>query len=251
MKTLKKALSVILGLAIMLSCVMGMQVSVAAEGTNLKLAVGKATVDGTTVKVPVNVVTNPGFAQLAVEVNYDANVLELVSGDKNKAFSDSVDAGAFGPTTANPFRMMWAFWGVDGTEANGNANITATDTIATLTFKVVDDTVGTTNIDIEVTEAWDVNGDDVAATATATGGTVNFVTEPECEHDWDVVSATTATGTGSSGNYATTETGTIELICSKCGLEDTQAVYYDERSRTNETIISLGAEISIGCSIIP
>ncbi len=168
MKTLKKALSVILGLAIMLSCVMGMQVSVAAEGT-LAVSVGEATVADGVVTVPVVVDANTGFQAMTVTAAYDSAVLTLVDAEK-AAFSDAEDKAVFGPYTANPFKMMWAY-------ALSEENITATGEIATLTFNVVEGAdVDSTDINIEVTEAWDVNGN--AVTATATDGTVEFVKEP-------------------------------------------------------------------------
>jgi len=167
MKTLKKALSVILGLAIMLSCVMGMQVSVAAEGT-LAVSVGDAQAADGTVTVPVSVDANTGFRALTLEVSYDATVLELVSGNKNAEFCAEEDSAVVGPTTANPFKMMWAYSLV-------SENVTATGTIAYLTFNVLDDTAETTEVSVAVTEAWDINKDAVAATTTAGTVTVQEV----------------------------------------------------------------------------
>lgn len=169
MKTLKKALSIILGLAIMLSCVAGMQVSVAAEGT-VALSVGEATVADGVVTVPVVVDANAGFQSLAVTVSYDDAVLDLVSAEKNAKFGAADDVAAFGPYDANPFKMMWAY-------AYSTENVTATGTIATLTFNLVDETAETADITLAVTEAWDVAGNEVAAT-TAEKETVDLVTGP-------------------------------------------------------------------------
>lgn len=169
MKTLKKALSIILGLAIMLSCVAGMQVSVAAEGT-VALSVGEATVADGVVTVPVVVDANAGFQSLAVTVSYDDAVLDLVSAEKNAKFGATDDVAAFGPYDANPFKMMWAY-------AYSTENVTATGTIATLTFNLVDADAEATDITLAVTEAWDVAGNEVAAT-TAEKETVDLVTGP-------------------------------------------------------------------------
>lgn len=169
MKTLKKALSIILGLAIMLSCVAGMQVSVAAEGT-VALSVGEATVADGVVTVPVVVDANAGFQSLAVTVSYDDAVLDLVSAEKNAKFGATDDVAAFGPYDANPFKMMWAY-------AYNTENVTATGTIATLTFNLVDADAEATDITLAVTEAWDVAGNEVAAT-TAEKETVDLVTGP-------------------------------------------------------------------------
>lgn len=187
MKTLKKALSVILGLAIMLSCVMGMQVSVAAEGT-LAVSVGEATVADGVVTVPVVVDANTGFQAMTVTAAYDSAVLTLVGAEK-AAFSDAEDKAVFGPYTANPFKMMWAY-------ALSEENITATGEIAILTFNVVEGAdVDSTDINIEVTEAWDVNGN--AVTATATDGTVDFVTEPVVDSNLVFYRTSLAYGTSS------------------------------------------------------
>lgn len=168
MKTFRKALSIILGAAIMLSCLFGMQVSVAAEGNALALSVGEATVADGVVTVPVVVDSNTGFQALTVEVDYDDTVLDLVSAQK-ATISDVKDVAVAGPTDANPFRLMWAF-------AETTANVTASGTVATLTFNVVDETAESTDITLNVTEAWDVAGNKVAATAGTT--TVDLTEEP-------------------------------------------------------------------------
>ena len=87
MKTLKKALSIILGVAMILSCVAGMQISASAEGNTLDLKVGTATVDNGVVTVPVVVTNNPGFQTLAVTVGYDNTVLALTGAVKNAEFA--------------------------------------------------------------------------------------------------------------------------------------------------------------------
>ena len=102
----------------MLSCVAGMQVSDAAEGT-VALSVGEATVADGVVTVPVVVDANTGFQSLAVTVSYDDAVLDLVSAEKNAKFGATDDVAAFGPYDANPFKMMWAY-------AYNTENVTAT-----------------------------------------------------------------------------------------------------------------------------
>ena len=175
MKTFKKALSIILGAAIMLSCLFGMQVSVAAEGTTLDVAVGEATVADGVVTVPVEVKNNPGFQALTVTVAYDNTVLTLTNAVKNTKIFTAEDSAVFGPTDANPFKMMWAY-------ALTTENVTATGTIATLTFNVVEGaTAESTDITLNVSEAWDVAKDDVVATATA--GTVEFCEYVDANQD--------------------------------------------------------------------
>ena len=200
MKTLKKALSIILGVAMILSCVAGMQISASAEDANpsaVALEVGTATVADGVVTVPVEVTSNPGFQALTLEVGYEEAVLDLVSAEKNAKFAgDLGDSAVVGPTDANPFKMMWAY-------ALTTENVTATGTIATLTFNVVEGaTAESTDITLNVTEAWDVAKDDVVATATA--GTVTFA----CSHNWGAGVVTT--------KPTKDAVGVRTFTCSKC-----------------------------------
>lgn len=180
MKTFRKALSIILGAAIMLSCLFGMQVSVAAEENALALSLGEATVADGVVTVPVKVDNNPGFQALTLEVGYEEAVLDLVlpteeTPVKNKDFTTEKDCAVSGPDV-NPFRIMWAFY-------EAEADVTAEGTIATLTFNLVDADAEATDITLTVTEAWDVAGNEVAAT-TAEKETVDLVKEPVHTHNY-------------------------------------------------------------------
>lgn len=166
MKTFRKALSIILGAAIMLSCLFGMQVSVAAEGT-VAVSVGEATVADGVVTVPV--VATGSLQAFTVTVDYDNTVLTLADAEK-VALPDVEDSAVFGPTDAETFKMMWAF-------ALEEADVVLDNTqIATLTFNVVDEAAEATDITLTVTEAWDVAGNEVAATAGV--NTVTLKTEP-------------------------------------------------------------------------
>lgn len=169
MKTLKKALSIVLGLAIMLSCVLGMQVSAAAEGAAVALSVGNAAAVDGTVTVPVSVDANTGFRALGIEVSYDANVLKLTDAAKLAFVADVDEVGACSQDyTVNPYVMQWAYV--------TDEDITATGTIANLTFEVLDASAETTEVTVEVTEAWDANK--VAVATTTTAGTVTVKEEP-------------------------------------------------------------------------
>lgn len=201
MKTLKKALSVILGLAIMLSCVAGMQVSVAAEGT-LALSVQNATVADGTVTVPVSVDTNSGFRALGIEVSYDANVLKLIKAEKTAFVADVNEVGACSETfDVNPYVMQWAYV--------TDENVAATGTIAYLTFNVLDASAETAKVSVNVTEAWDA----AKGAVEATGDEVNVVFKKECTShvagEWVMTTAPDPTN----------DAGVQTQYCTVCGAE--------------------------------
>lgn len=87
-------------------------------------AASVTTSPGGTVNVKVDLSGNKGFANLGVQVGYDANVLTLVSAVNNP------NVGAvYTPAqqiTANPYNMGW----------DSTGNIAFNGTLATLTFKV-------------------------------------------------------------------------------------------------------------------
>lgn len=202
MKTLKKALSIILGAAIMLSCLFGMQVSVAAEGTTLDVAVGEATVADGVVTVPVVVTNNPGFQTLAVTVGYDNTVLTLTGAAKKADFATAKAPGNDVPAEVGEISpdfktIQWAYVA----EA-----VTATGTIATFTFAVVEGaTAKSTEITLTLAEAWDGAND---VTANATAGTVDLVKEPE----GPVFDASLATALYSKTVQITSKVGTFVTL---------------------------------------
>lgn len=242
MKTLKKALSIILGVAMILSCVAGMQISASAEGNTLDLKVGTATVDNGVVTVPVEVKNNPGFQALTVTVAYDNTVLTLTGAAKNAKFAgDLGDSAVVGPTDANPFKMMWAY-------ALSKENVTATGTIATLTFNVVEGaTAESTDITLNVTEAWDVAKDDVVATATA--GTVDLVKEPEvpeCTHNWEPIAEE-----GSVISPTANSTGSVKVECTLCDEESTKTLLYNQLNAIASSSAACESEILMTFGALP
>ena len=80
---------------------------------------------GETFTVDVSVKNNSGIVGLRVYVGYDTNVLELVSATAGESFADT----SFGPTTKNPFNIIWD-------DSLASENNVANGTVATLTFKV-------------------------------------------------------------------------------------------------------------------
>ncbi len=119
---------------------------------------------GDTVEVTVSAQNNPGIVSLKVLVDYDAEVLQLVSAAKGTDFSDT----SFGPTTKNPFNMLWD-------QSHSYENITTNGVIATLTFKILD-TAAAGKSDIVLTydpnDVYDVNMDNVPFATVAGSVTV-------------------------------------------------------------------------------
>lgn len=119
---------------------------------------------GDTVQVTVSTENNPGIVSLKVLVGYDANVLELVSATKGAEFSDT----SFGPTTKNPFNILWDY-------SHSYEDITTNGVVATLTFKILDTaTAGKSDITLtyDPNDVYDVNMDNVTFTTVAGSVTV-------------------------------------------------------------------------------
>ena len=202
MKTFKKALSIVLGLAMMLSCVAGMQISASAEGTSsFTVTVGDGSAKaGQIVEVPVtlsNVVG--GYTALGFAIDYDPAVLTLaekvaVTGNYDGTGDSTTSTFVFEQSenlTDRPYNLIWAY--VDD-EPN-----TADGIVATLKFTVnANATAGaTTTVAIAANaKSGSMNGnEDVDVTYVA--GTVTVASEePECEHHWTIVTQPTKTETG-------------------------------------------------------
>lgn len=125
--------------------------------------------------VTIDISENPGIIGATLNVNYDADVLELVkvdAGDFTNA-SDEVDEVVlsnynFGPIENNPFMITWV-------DALAEENITTNGAFVTLTFRVkADAAVGTTEVSVTFAEddIFDVELNNVVFEATA--GTVTI-----------------------------------------------------------------------------
>jgi hypothetical protein len=120
---------------------------------------------GDTVTVAVKVKNNPGIVSTRLEIGYDANVLELISGEWQD-FTGGVSG--FSPITVNPFVVNWA--------NTLSGNNTTDGVLALLTFKVKDgaaagDTVIMVSYDPE--DVYDENWDNVSFATVA--GTVTVI----------------------------------------------------------------------------
>ncbi len=101
-------------------------------------------VPGKTVEIPLSVSKNPGLNFIKIKIQYDKNVLSLVSCDDEKNF-----AGVFQASRTMedcPYVLVWA----------NTENMTAEGTVATLTFRIAEDAPdGGTEIVLSVEQCFD------------------------------------------------------------------------------------------------
>lgn len=120
---MKRILAFVMMLAMVLA--MGAFSATAADGAVLAVDCGAAAKPGDTVTVNVALTTNPGIAGMTLEIDYDSDALTLVSTANGTLFGTfvGVDESTVG---SDPFRISVV----------NNGNVTATGTVAVLTFTV-------------------------------------------------------------------------------------------------------------------
>lgn len=216
MKTFKKALSIILGLAMMLSCVAGMQISASAEGTSsFTVTVGDGSAKaGEIVEVPVtlsNVVG--GYTALGFAIDYDPAVLTLaekvaVTGSYDGTGDSTTSTFVFEQSenlTDRPYNLIWAY--VDD-EPN-----TADGIVATLKFTVnANATAGaTTTVAIAANaKSGSMNGNADVAVEYVNGTVTVKEEEPVCTHETTKWVMTTVPDPKNDGGVQT-------KTCAVCG----------------------------------
>ncbi|MBQ6885428.1 MAG: hypothetical protein IJN56_06805 [Clostridia bacterium] len=120
---MKKFLSLLLSIILILTIVPAFQVAAANEPT---FVVGNAKGEaGDTVKITISTKNNPGIIFLSLEIGYDSNALKLL----NHTEGDFTGV-TYGPKTKNPFIVTWG----DPLKPDNNTN----GVIATLEFEVLD-----------------------------------------------------------------------------------------------------------------
>lgn len=180
---MKKTLTLLLAAVMVLTCMTG--VVFAAEA-------------GETVTVAFTVAENPGFATFGAKINYDADVLELVSIEKGAVCTE----GMFIPNVANG-KVAFAH----------TADITATGTLFTATFTVKEGAaLGTYNVTATLDTSSTANASYEPVVFAIQGGQV----EVTCEHawgEWTVVAEPDCT-----------EEGSKTRTCGKCGEVETEVI---------------------------
>ncbi|MBQ8662554.1 MAG: hypothetical protein IJ471_01725 [Eubacterium sp.] len=151
---LKKLAGLVLAAAVVVTGVIGAtgNTAEAAGAPTVKLEAQASSVTaGDELKVNVVLSNNPGVAFFSVtDIKYDDTKLDLIE-IKNTGVMDGSFTGAQ-TLDSNPFSLVWSI-GTSDDKDNG--------TIATLTFKAVEDTSGAANITIGSVEAFNVAFDEV------------------------------------------------------------------------------------------
>ncbi len=120
---MKKFLSLLLSIILILTIVPAFQASAADEPT---FVVGNAKGEvGDTVKITISAKNNPGVIFLSLEIGYDSNALKLVNHTEG-----DFKGVSYGPKTKTPFIVTWT----DPLKPDNDTN----GVIATLEFEVLD-----------------------------------------------------------------------------------------------------------------
>ena len=175
---MKKLLSVMLTLLLLISCIPLGAVAAASYGAVYGTVDKSAVERGDTFTMSVNMANNPGLVCWLIDVDFDSAALELVSQTKGDAFS-GIGSFSFGPMKAGYTNALWYdFLAMENYTNNGQ--------LFSLTFRVKEDApAGDYPITLYCSD-WDnmCNIDFERANFNFTSASVT-VTAPACEHVYD------------------------------------------------------------------
>ena len=103
---MKKLLSVMLSLLLLISCIPLGAVAAASYGAVYGTVDKSAVERGDTFTMSVNMANNPGLVCWLIDVDFDSAALELVSQTKGDAFS-GIGSFSFGPMKAGYTNALW------------------------------------------------------------------------------------------------------------------------------------------------
>ncbi len=180
---MKKVLSSLIAVALMLQLLMMFGTVSAAGPVALTVSSASGTV-GSTVTVEVGISNNPGFHALECNIEYDKTLLELVSieGKIGKSIASEEEWDLINPafiSEADDARFIYIDPRIDSATSAANM-VTGDVTVATLTFKLL--ATGTPSVTVNCVEL--VVYDDTAADGyrliltTAGTGTVTVAVKP-------------------------------------------------------------------------
>lgn len=151
-----------------LICILSVMTAVHAEGVNISLPSETEAVAGGTVTVNIDISGNTGIALGKVRLNFDKNVLTPISVEKKDVlqsvvnFQSNIDDPQIDPSELDFVTVSWISY----------STLTDNGTLAAVTFAILDNASGTSNLMLTVEEIADITATDV--TASVTNGTVKI-----------------------------------------------------------------------------
>lgn len=239
-------LKILLSVLLTVLLLVPMTAGAGAESTGGAILVGSVTAQaGDNVVIPIDIISNPGFASMKLSVTYDS-ALTLTGIQDAGVLGDAVHSSDY---TLNPYVLFWN----NGTVTE---NFEVTGTIVNLYFTVDENVAsGTYSVDVSygVYGIVDVDMSEVPFTITNGGVTVVHV------HDWDEPVYTWAS------DYSTctaervckldpshieneTVTVTITNIPASCeeNNKDVYTAVFDNPDFEEQTIVVVGTDPAIG-----
>ena len=169
----------IFSIAIVLIMLCSMLAVPAFAAGNGSMSMGSASGNrGDTVTLSVNLNSNPGLVTMTIRVSYDTSVLQLT----NVSNPGLLVGAQLNTSYGSPYTISW----VDGATTTNN---TKTGTIATFTFKILDNAkIGDSTVALQFVDSYDTDYNENSFTATSGKVTVT------CKHSygsWTKVNDTT------------------------------------------------------------
>ena len=185
---MKKILSVL----IVLVMLCGLLVVPASAAGNGSLSMGSASGNrGDTVTLRVNLNSNPGLVTMTIRISYDTSVLQLT----NVSNPGLLVGAQLNTSYGSPYTISW----VDGATTTNN---TKTGTIATFTFKILDNAkIGDSTVSLQFIDSYDTDYNENSFSAASGKVTV------KCNHSY--------------GSWSDAGNGQHSRTCSICSGKET------------------------------
>lgn len=146
---------------------------------------------GDTVTLSVNLNSNPGLVTMSIRVSYDTSVLQLT----NVSNPGLLVGAQLNTSYSSPYTISW----VDGATTTNN---TKTGTIATFTFKILDNAkIGDSTVTLQFVDSYDTDYNENSFSASS--GKVTVI----CKHSY--------------GNWTKVNDTTHKHTCTVCSIEET------------------------------
>ncbi len=160
---MKKTLSLLLAL-ILVTALVPVNTTAAQDTGVLSITGQDKAALGATLTLTLSLAENPGLCALGVEIQYDAQVLELLEVKTEELIGQTAPRD----NTAAPYPLTW----IDGQSQSNNTKV---GTLCSLTFRVREDgfSFSQTTVRVSCTSAYDTNYEPV--TVTAAEATINLI----------------------------------------------------------------------------